>query len=177
MKLTSLVLVLSAVSLNVSHAEDAVTRNGSLAQQASPAKSGGACTPIGLTANGEIVFPWECRETIEKQRGPVAVKMPAASDTPPVQPSASRDVQLGGSIAANASTPPVVTVTTDHVMSPAEPTAAPTPPKSPVRRGQLSDVHHNGPQMAPLPLRPAVGGAVRPKKKDTVALQNNAPQR
>src|SRR5260370_41286614 len=32
----------------------------------------GSCMPIGLTARGDIVFPWECRELIEKQRGPVS---------------------------------------------------------------------------------------------------------
>ncbi|HEY8670059.1 MAG TPA: hypothetical protein VIL63_04400, partial [Terriglobales bacterium] len=40
----------------------------------------GGCMPIGLTANGEMVFPLQCREVIEHQRGPVAV-----ASTPPVQ--------------------------------------------------------------------------------------------
>ena len=40
----------------------------------------GGCMPIGLTAKGEMVFPLQCREVIEHQRGPVAV-----ASTPPVQ--------------------------------------------------------------------------------------------
>jgi hypothetical protein len=38
----------------------------------------GGCTPIGLTARGDIVFPWQCRALIEKQRGPVSEELPAA---------------------------------------------------------------------------------------------------
>jgi hypothetical protein len=34
--------------------------------------------PIGLTASGEVVFPWDCRQVIEKQRGPVSVNVPSA---------------------------------------------------------------------------------------------------
>src|ERR1700716_4630256 len=29
----------------------------------------GGCMPIGLTASGEIVFPIQCKEFIERQRG------------------------------------------------------------------------------------------------------------
>jgi hypothetical protein len=31
----------------------------------------GGCTPIGLTAQGDLVFPMQCRELIERKRGPV----------------------------------------------------------------------------------------------------------
>jgi hypothetical protein len=31
----------------------------------------GGCTPIGLTARGDLVFPIQCRELIERERGPV----------------------------------------------------------------------------------------------------------
>jgi len=31
----------------------------------------GGCTPIGLTARGDLVFPLQCRELIERERGPV----------------------------------------------------------------------------------------------------------
>jgi hypothetical protein len=31
----------------------------------------GGCTPIGLTAQGELVFPIQCRELIEHERGPI----------------------------------------------------------------------------------------------------------
>ena len=31
----------------------------------------GGCMPIGLTARGDLVFPMDCRELIERQRGPI----------------------------------------------------------------------------------------------------------
>ena len=31
----------------------------------------GGCMPIGLTARGDMVFPMQCRELIERERGPV----------------------------------------------------------------------------------------------------------
>ena len=33
-----------------------------------PSASGGNCAPIGLTVSGEIVFPFQCREFIERQK-------------------------------------------------------------------------------------------------------------
>jgi len=39
----------------------------------------GGCMPIGLTARGDLVFPMQCRELIERERGPVpeqALRMP-----------------------------------------------------------------------------------------------------
>jgi hypothetical protein len=32
----------------------------------------GGCTPIGLTASGEMVFPLLCRALLEQQRGPIS---------------------------------------------------------------------------------------------------------
>jgi outer membrane biosynthesis protein TonB len=31
----------------------------------------GGCMPIGLTARGDLVFPMQCRELIERERGPI----------------------------------------------------------------------------------------------------------
>jgi hypothetical protein len=42
----------------------------------------GGCMPIGLTASGEIVFPIQCQELIERHRGKIEQK-PAAEDTKP----------------------------------------------------------------------------------------------
>jgi hypothetical protein len=57
-------------------AEDADTGDNK-AQNSSAVPTGG-CMPIGLTANGEMVFPLQCRELIEHQRGPV-VAAPSAT--------------------------------------------------------------------------------------------------
>ncbi len=32
----------------------------------------GGCMPISLTARGDLVFPMQCRELIERERGPVS---------------------------------------------------------------------------------------------------------
>jgi hypothetical protein len=42
----------------------------------------GACMPIGLTASGEIVFPIQCKEFIERQRGKAVEQKPAAEEAP-----------------------------------------------------------------------------------------------
>jgi len=34
----------------------------------------GGCMPIGLTARGDLVFPMQCRELIERERGPIPEK-------------------------------------------------------------------------------------------------------
>ena len=44
----------------------------------------GDCMPIGLTASGEIVFPFACNALIERQRGAVDALKPAARDERPV---------------------------------------------------------------------------------------------
>jgi hypothetical protein len=42
----------------------------------------GACMPIGLTASGEIVFPIQCKEFIERQRGKAVERKPATEEAP-----------------------------------------------------------------------------------------------
>jgi hypothetical protein len=62
----------------------------------------GGCMPIGLTARGDLVFPMQCRELIERERGPVPEQQlhlpeqrtqqePSAKATP-----AERDVAATG---------------------------------------------------------------------------------
>jgi hypothetical protein len=85
MKKTGLVLMLSAAAICDASAGEAVRRNVLFAQMDQPKQtdssransSGGSCMPIGLTANGELVFPWECRELIERERGPVSLDLSA----------------------------------------------------------------------------------------------------
>jgi len=67
----------------------------------------GGCMPIGLTARGDLVFPMQCRELIERERGPVPEQQlhvplqssrqePAATATP-----AEKDVAATGQTPAS----------------------------------------------------------------------------
>jgi hypothetical protein len=61
----------------------------------------GGCMPIGLTARGDLVFPMQCRELIERERGPVSeqqLRTPERSQQePPAKPTpAERDVAATG---------------------------------------------------------------------------------
>jgi hypothetical protein len=55
----------------------------------------GGCMPIGLTARGDLVFPLQCRELIERERGPISEeqtraiqqKLDSASQTIPKIPA------------------------------------------------------------------------------------------
>jgi hypothetical protein len=43
----------------------------------------GGCMPIGLTASGEIVFPIQCKEFIERQRGQAVEQKPTVVEERP----------------------------------------------------------------------------------------------
>lgn len=43
----------------------------------------GGCMPIGLTASGEIVFPIQCKEFIDRERGKAAEQNPPAEAAKP----------------------------------------------------------------------------------------------
>jgi hypothetical protein len=45
--------------------------------------SPGGCTPIGLTASGEVVFPFTCKAFLEQRRGPIEAPKPAATAEQP----------------------------------------------------------------------------------------------
>jgi hypothetical protein len=51
----------------------------------------GGCMPIGLTARGELVFPMQCREILDRERGPAPddVTLRAPQN---VQPLVQQDV-------------------------------------------------------------------------------------
>jgi hypothetical protein len=40
----------------------------------------GGCMPIGLTARGDLVFPMQCKEFLERHRGKPAEQKPAAKE-------------------------------------------------------------------------------------------------
>jgi len=44
----------------------------------------GGCMPIGMTTAGEIVFPIQCKEFIERHRGAAVEQKPAALEAKPV---------------------------------------------------------------------------------------------
>jgi hypothetical protein len=48
----------------------------------------GGCMPIGLTARGDLVFPMQCRELIERERGPIPeAKQQISEPRPQPEPS------------------------------------------------------------------------------------------
>ena len=51
----------------------------------------GGCLPIGLTASGEIVFPIQCKELIERQRGAVEQKPTGVEERPGMPAWANSD--------------------------------------------------------------------------------------
>jgi hypothetical protein len=42
----------------------------------------GGCMPIGLTAQGELVFPMKCQALLERHRGPAHSQVPASTNPP-----------------------------------------------------------------------------------------------
>jgi hypothetical protein len=90
----------------------------------------GGCMPIGLTASGEIVFPIQCRELIERQRGKAVEQKPAAVEEKPV----AKQSEAPTPESSNPVVKPVETV--KRVETGPEPKhAAPKPRERVVRRG------------------------------------------
>jgi hypothetical protein len=56
----------------------------------------GGCMPIGLTARGELVFPMQCRELLDRERGPApdgATSGAPQTATPAVEQAAAAPEQ------------------------------------------------------------------------------------
>lgn len=63
--------------------------------------SPGGCMPIGLTASGEIVFPIQCKEFIERHRGAdVAPKPAAVEESKPAAPEEKQPAAVEDKTAA-----------------------------------------------------------------------------
>jgi hypothetical protein len=162
MKKTGLVLLLTVAAICDAHAEEMVLRNPRFAQMDKPAQanssaassspgssaqgsssqansSGGSCMPIGLTAGGELVFPWDCRAIIERERGPIstdistllkdAAKDPARSAPAAREPSAAKaaavdDAATKDQTPRNADVERVATIPDTAAAPPAQPPAA-----------------------------------------------------
>jgi hypothetical protein len=68
---------------DVAPAQTTGTINSSAAPPEPAAKEDvppGGCMPIGLTASGEIVFPIQCKEFIERARGKTVEQRPPAAE-------------------------------------------------------------------------------------------------
>ena len=167
MKKTGLVLLLTAAAICDAHAEEMILRNPRFAQMDKPAQansspassspassspassaqgsssqassSGGSCMPIGLTAGGELVFPWDCRAIIERERGPIstdistlvknAAKNPAPSASVGREPVATKaaavdDAATKDQPPRNADVERVATIPDTAAAPPAPPPAA-----------------------------------------------------
>jgi hypothetical protein len=66
----------------------------------------GGCMPIGLTARGDLVFPMQCRELIERERGPVPeqqlhVPLQSSRQEPAKTTPAEKDVAATGQTPAS----------------------------------------------------------------------------
>ena len=122
--------------------------------------------PIGVTAAGELVFPWDCREVIERERGPVSLdlsappKVSASSPPAPVLPAPARTsaVTDGAKGPQNAAPEHVATI----------PEAA-VPPAAANPAQELTERR--------FPVKRLVAGRRQPDAKGTRApLQPGAPQ-
>jgi hypothetical protein len=93
-----LLMLTSAAAL--AQSTDAANPPPAPAQPAVQDEASGGCEPIGLTGSGEIVFPFRCKDMVERQRAAatkpaeptpaVANVAPAAApDKPHVQPAAA----------------------------------------------------------------------------------------
>jgi hypothetical protein len=169
MRVPGLVLILSAIALGPAGAGEAALRGQQFAQAKS---SNVSCMPIGVTAAGELVFPWECREVIERERGPVSVdlsmppKETALSQPPQSQPAAGKaaavnDGPKGQPASQGADPQHVATIPEAVTLPPAtSPAAEPTDRRHQAKRLVASRRQFDA-KGARAPVQP---GASQPKR-------------
>ena len=79
----------------------------------------GGCMPIGLTARGDLVFPMQCRELIERERGPVPEQqlqpLQSSRQEPAKATPAEKDVAATGQ--TPASQIPIVQAPSDQAQA------------------------------------------------------------
>jgi hypothetical protein len=145
MRVSGVVLMLSAVAIGDAWAGETLLRSQQISQMDRPkqgSSSSGSCMPIGLTAKGELVFPWDCREIIERERGPVSVDLslpskepgqkdpvagePALKASPKTAPKAAaiNDAASKDQAASQSAEPDHVATIPDTAVSPPQPSAA-----------------------------------------------------
>jgi hypothetical protein len=151
----------------------AVIGGAALAQTSSPADSSaapaessakdgdmppGGCKPIGLTVSGEVVFPLQCREFIERRKAMTA--KPAAAEVKPTDAE-----------------PKPSTAEAKAATAPEKPAAAPEKPavvedKPPVVKDKPAVVEE---KPAAAPEKPAVAEDKPPLAKDKSAVVDDKP--
>src|SRR5882672_7034904 len=104
----------------------------------------GGCMPIGLTARGDLVFPMQCRELIERERGPIPEKQqisePRSQQEPAVKTAPAEKVT------------PVAAAPVEAVPAEKDAAAAPGQPQERARK-RLARAERRKPQgPAPTPV-------------------------
>lgn len=123
----------------------------------------GACTPIGITVSGEVVFPLTCRDFIEKHKA--ADRASSAGEAKPATAEASKAPE----VVETAKTPAAEAV---KAPAAAEASAAPLVVEAgkPVTTGEVS----NAPGTADVSSAPAVVEASKaPISPDSAGLGDN----
>ncbi len=82
---------------------DAAEATGDISKNQKPGGvPAGACMPIGVTTNGQMVFPLQCRELIERQHGPTSpASVELAAPAPSLQDTRTRKIGTNDNIAAS----------------------------------------------------------------------------
>jgi hypothetical protein len=153
--------------------------NSSQTSSSQANSSGGSCMPIGLTARGELVFPWECRAIIERERGPVSVDISPpskntaediAKDPAPNAPAAGGSVGKSAAVddaatknqatPKNADVEQVATIP-EAVSSPAQPAATIAPLNRRPQGKRLAVRVRTDVKGAPIPAQPSTVRPIR----------------
>jgi len=84
---------------------DAADATGDISKNQKPdGVPAGGCMPIGVTAKGQMVFPLQCRELIERQHRPTSpsASVELAAPAPALQDTGTRKTGTNDNIAASA---------------------------------------------------------------------------
>jgi hypothetical protein len=174
MRVPGLALMLSIVAFGDAAAGDVIPPQGQPIAQAK--SSNVSCMPIGVTAAGDLVFPWECREVIERERGPVSMDL--STSTPSKEPGLGQPPQSQPAVAKAAaindgakSQPASQRAEPDHVATIPD-TVAPPPSLAPAAAEPRAQVKRLAAGRRPFdpkaaPVRAPVQRAAPLPKRDT----------
>jgi len=110
----------------------------------------GGCMPIGLTARGDLVFPMQCRELIERERGPIPeekqqISEPRSQQEPSAKTAPAEKVTPVAVAPAEKVTPVAVAPV---AVTPAEKDAAAAPGQARKRLARAERRKQQGPATA-----------------------------